>query len=241
MFTDKNILITFDIDATLLKVPRTNNCHSHSIQKAMFNIFGIDENISDYVGYKFHGMSDKTIINSIVEKSNKTCKCNDELVQEMIKKSEEHFVKDFNHEVEVLNGVERLLKDLSSFTNVDLSICSGNLPKIGEEKLKAAGLWDYFKNSCCGWGLVENRKDILQNALYDTMNKRHKKYDVLIHVGDAFQDYQCAIDMDEAEKEMKIFPIVVLTGACRDFPENAIVLNNLDEGHDNFINIITKV
>lgn len=235
------ILITFDIDATLLRVPRTNNCHSRAIWKAMRYVFGVEEDLCEYVGFRFHGKSDHTIIRSVVERANSGRSGSDALEREMAERAERYFAEDFDGRVEVLRGAERLLRELSARGNVDMAICSGNLPRIGEEKLKAAGLWGYFSDSGCGWGVADDRADMLRCALRSTMQRRNRKYDVVVHVGDALEDYQCAVDLDRKEEGVKVVPVAVLTGAVRDFPDGAFVINNLEEGHDEFFRFIDEL
>ncbi|KAH0785471.1 haloacid dehalogenase-like hydrolase family protein [Histomonas meleagridis] len=208
--------------------------------KAMTDIFGIDppQNLSEYVGFKFAGVSDYTIVRSVVEKATGKTENNEDLINQMILLSEENYEKNYDGTTELLPGCEHLLKTLSENPNVTVAICSGNLPKIGESKLVAAGLWKYVNPGCCGWGLHEDRAEILRDTISRSREATKKSFDKVYHIGDAVQDVQAALDVNKTE-EIDVIPIAVLTGRTREFPPNTRIVENLEKGFQELVDLIT--
>ena len=222
-------LVTFDIDGTLMFCGHRGSAHRDAFSGAMKDILGIEEDLSTYLGVSFAGVSDYWIIQQILEKSGNSGKS--DLGDKLLHSAEEHFVCEFDGELDLLPGVKTAINELIKH-GIDVGVCSGNLPKIGITKLKAAGLTELVQSKALGFGTFLNRADILKDAI----RKGGKQYTKVIHVGDAPQDVQAALDIGA-------LPFAVETGRFKHrelFGESCTVVENLEIGLQELIRLAVE-
>lgn len=209
----RNVLVTFDIDGTLLgKVASAKrdtlahraavSGHKDCIQRAVKAIFGVDCCV-DSVPHA--GSTDMEIVRRMCEKCGvsdaevfanmeRVVKLCDELIPGLI---EDTLVDN------VLPGVSRLLVSLKEEHNVYMGLVTGNFSKIGWAKMRAAGLGEFLSEeldqpSAFGSDRRE-RKEILALAVERAEARGFKKevdsYGTstnVFHVGDAVADMAAA-------------------------------------------------
>ena len=232
----KNILVTFDIDSTLLKT-FPNSPHSRSLRFAMKELFGIDVCPSQYLNVSFCGCSDEWIVREIIKKATASEKPPKATRDEFVRIAGDHFeqILDAEKEISVLPGIFELLRKLRSYNNVVTGLCSGNIPKIGWCKIEKAKLGEFFPEKIAGLGGFEDRADILRSAIRDAEEKTGKKFEFcnVFHVGDAPQDVIAANDVG-------VNAIAVKTGYFGDdsFKKPCVIVENCESGFDTIIKTI---
>lgn len=152
----------FDIDETLLSVPRGLNALSstHMFQQ----VFGVDanEDLIDNVGKTEQG-----IIKEVLNKLGKESIIPDEAYQVWAESIGKELKK---RPAQVLPGIIELLTSLSKNPTVMLEFLTGNSPWRSEEKLKSAKLYNFFKDSKTGR---------LQGAFGNMAEKRYQLFDII--------------------------------------------------------------
>lgn len=165
------IHVLFDIDETLLSVPKNiNDKTSSAMFKKVFGVEAHEEMINNV------GKTEEGIIKEILEKvgyksaSTEQEQAFFEVPEEAYKVWAQTTAQELKlHPVRILPGVEELLKALSKNLSVKLGLLTGNNPYRAEEKLKAAKLDSYFRDS--------NGK--LIGAFGDIADKREKLFDIV--------------------------------------------------------------
>ena len=229
------VLVTFDVDGTILSSPGGGVTHINAIKTTAFELYGIPKevNIKEYCHSNFSGTTDSWIAKVIIETAtNKPA--TDAQLDEFHNKEDELYHQYYDNDHVALVGVVNCIKTLSEMENVSIGLCTGNYPRIGWTKVGAVGVGDYFKGKIGGFGDILERKDILHYAIEDGEKKTGHKFDRVIHVGDAVTDVQAAIDN-------KAIAVAVLTGGLKkksDFPKPCFVLENLETGLEDLISII---
>ena len=230
----ENVLVTFDIDGTLM-ICKDGYFHRHSFKVALNSIAGIDQEITDYLDVPLAGVSDMYIAHCACRKIHNVDPVDSEWLKLFMKETENAFLDLFDGDLDLMPGIKEALQELSEMTNVTIGVCSGNFPAIGWRKLEMAGLKEYFKDGIAGWGLSTSRKDILRSAIEQGESIKGCKFDRIIHVGDAPQDAQAAIDNS-------VIGVGVLTSRhpfkAEDFPKPCFVLKNLAENKNEFLQIV---
>ncbi|XP_057528347.1 uncharacterized protein LOC130807223 isoform X2 [Amaranthus tricolor] len=187
----KRVLVTFDIDGTLIRTtgPTSNNLHHRAFSHAFLQVFGIKGNI-DVIQH--HGSTDPAVlVNTLLHYGIPSEAANEKLSvlkSKMIEFAKDH-AKDIKEGLEVLPGVEPLLQALSSKDNV-----TGNLEDIAWMKMKGLGIEEYFSVPHIG-GFGSDHID--RGHLVRIAAERAEKlfpgnFDLRVHVGDTPNDIQAA-------------------------------------------------
>ncbi|GJQ14807.1 hypothetical protein GpartN1_g6598.t1 [Galdieria partita] len=219
----KRILVTFDIDGTLLKGgENANTGHKRSIEWAVSQVWGIEATVQ---GVKHAGLTDPIIIQNMLLLHGKT---EQEIWPKMnlaIQLAGEYFEKTYStsETVVVLPGVKRVLESLQR-RGVYLAIVSGNLETIGWKKIERAELKPYFMtgafgsdHTCRGELILLAKQRILQQCGLSHDEIPWQVY----HVGDTLEDM-------EAANYARVKGIGVLTGSCTD-------VHSLSSAHPDFV------
>lgn len=230
----KNILVTWDIDGTLIVgADEAVFIHQDAFKQACEEKFGIKCDIPEkFLQISINGFMDQKILKLMIEKCGH--QPNDDLMNELIKRMEELFVEKCDVRPQIPPGVLDLLETLSSMPNVVIGIASGNWPKIAWKKLELAGIDKYFrKDNIAELGYFDDRKDALIKARIDGEKLLNgNKFDVCIHVGDTNRDVKAAHDAD-------FIAVAVKTGRNEyEYPKPVYVFQDLKVGHDDFMKLI---
>lgn len=114
---NKYTLITFDIDGTLLIGCNKGTVHRDSYKGAVYDVFGVDEEIPKYRQGTDLGTS-KQIMEYTLKKQNKKNIINNQMIEKFIKSTEDHYIKLFDGKLNVMPGVTNVLNYLSKLPNV---------------------------------------------------------------------------------------------------------------------------
>ncbi|OHT06120.1 haloacid dehalogenase-like hydrolase family protein [Tritrichomonas foetus] len=229
----KNILVTFDIDSTLLKTLQSSP-HNRALQHALKEMFGVDERPAVYLNVSFSGCSDEWIVNELIKKATNSQTAEKKLRDKFVEISEKIFPDLLKQEdLIILPGIENLLENLRSHSNVTTAVCSGNLTNIGWMKIERSGLGKYFPEKASGWGEFEDRADILRAGIKSAEEKTGKKFDKIIHIGDAPQDVKAAHDVNAKA-------VAVKTGRYKDddFEQPCLIVDNAEIGYQKIVDFI---
>ncbi|OHS93274.1 haloacid dehalogenase-like hydrolase family protein [Tritrichomonas foetus] len=229
-----HVLVSFDIDGTLM-ICDNARVHRAAFRAATFSLTGEDKPVEEYLGIPLSGCTDSYVAEKVLKKFLKTDNIPEEHFVKFMKKTEEFFLDTFDDRLDLMPGVTKLLTELNKIPNVTLAICSGNYPRIGLKKLESANLIHFFKNQIAGWGFHPNRADILRDSIKEAKKVTGHDFTRIIHVGDAPQDAQAAIDTGS-------IPVIVRTSRHKfhtsDFPKSSIILTNFEQNLDDFIHIV---
>lgn len=174
-------LVLFDIDKTLIT---SSKAHDLAFSAAFKNVYGFDTNQR---AINHHGMTDQQIIIEVIKKQGLT----EEEVRSKLKECMQYMV-DFYHknsqsdEITVLNGVNKLLEELSKH-NILMGLVTGNLEPIARGKLTTVGLNHYFIVG--GFGSDDiNRTKLVKLAIKRAQNQGFIVNNNVYLFGDAPQD-----------------------------------------------------
>lgn len=228
----QNILITFDIDGTIMLAGNGGMDHRNAMRYAINTLFGIDKDPRHFLQREFDGCSDKWIAAECIKKAMGTEEASEEMIDKFYKLSGEYFVKNHKGNSLIYPGIEAALKKLNEIPGTHVGLVSGNIPEIGWKKLSTANLDKYFDKNLGGLGTHMNRAEIIQGVV-DTATKLYGKLDRVIHVGDAMQDVAAALDAG-------VIAVAVDTGRQQNkvFRQPAFVFENLEVCLDDFISVV---
>lgn len=195
-------IILFDIDWTL--VNGINYTHSDSFKYIFDRVFGL-KNINVY-DIRPHGMTDLQIISEILKINNLSSeftKSNSDLAISLMG---EYYIKNSEKEfVTLMPGVINLLNTLKKYEYL-MGILSGNIEKVGKQKVAAVNISHYFCFGAFG-DMSVSRADLVDFAEKDMQkngfNATKKQF---IIIGDSVRDIECA-------KKSKLSSIGVATGS----------------------------
>ena len=229
-----NILVSFDIDGTLM-ICDNARVHRAAFRAATFALTGEDKPVEEYLGIPLSGCSDTYCAEQVLRKFLKTDVVPQDQLDRYMKKTEDVFLDTFDDKLDVMPGVAAMLEKLNAMPNVTVAICSGNYPRIGWKKLESAKLMKYFPDKIAGWGFYPNRAEMLKAAIEEAKRVKGHSFDRVIHVGDAPQDAQAAIDTGS-------IAVVVRTSRhhfqTSDFPQPCFIIENFEKQLDNFLKIV---
>ncbi|XP_021746486.1 uncharacterized protein LOC110712348 isoform X2 [Chenopodium quinoa] len=236
----KRVLITFDIDGTLIRStgPTSNHLHRQAFSHALLQVFGIDGTI-DVIQH--HGSTDpailvNTLIHYGIPSKVATEKLSD-LKSKMIEFAKGH-AKDIGEGLEVLPGVESLLQTLSSRDAIVIGLVTGNLEENAWMKMEGLGIEKYFSvPHIGGFGSDHIDRGHLVKIAAERAEKLFPgKFDLRVHVGDAPNDIRAAE-----------FGGALAIGVCTGIfgkeeldqasTEGAVVLKNLSDC-ESFLNLL---
>ena len=227
------VLVTFDVDGTILySVPGTVQ-HSEAIQHTAREMFGITTPIKEYTKSNFAGTTDSWIAKIIIQKALNKEDVSQEELDEFEKKEVEIFHKYYPGDHYALEGVYDAIKKISEMDNVTIALCTGNYEKIGWTKLSHTGVDKFFKGHLGGFGNIIERKDILKKAIENAEKATGFHFDRVVHIGDAAQDVNAANDAGA-------IAVAVETGHLKkeQFPKPCFVIENMKVGFDDLVSII---
>lgn len=215
--TKANILVTFDVDGTLLgnssskrklataagKPPPPNrvgnSAHKEAIDRAVHDVYGISGRVDDL---PHAGLTDQIIVRNLCASQGVPESVIWENMSKVITSAcgriDALIAKD-NLADDVLPGVPELLEELRS-RGVYLGLVTGNFADIGWAKMSSAGLRHFFNESCSAFGSdCRLRPDILakagERAEVAGFSREHDssgKCTNVYHVGDAVADMESA-------------------------------------------------
>ncbi len=135
-------LILFDIDGTLLR--SGDPTHARSVRLACQEFFAIDATAPIPAEVDLSGRTDRRIIVTLLATYGIPTEASEPRLPEMFAFMEAYVAREMGqlHE-RVLPGVVGLLDALVS-RDLAIGLVTGNLPKIAEIKLTAAGIWEPF-------------------------------------------------------------------------------------------------
>jgi len=192
-------LVLFDIDDTLIKVPKVS---IRAFSEAFRKVYGIDTTIEVI---RYQGMTDQLILIEVLKKNGLDEQEIKLKMKDATKAMIEFFKKEIdNSEIIVLKGVQELLKELDK-NNILMGLVTGNLEEIAREKLKKVGLNHYFKVG--GFGSDDMyRTNLVRLAVKKAEENFNFKFNNNVFLfGDAPQDIK-------AGKEAGIKTVGVATG-----------------------------
>ncbi|XP_010682385.2 uncharacterized protein LOC104897241 [Beta vulgaris subsp. vulgaris] len=191
----KRILVTFDIDGTMIQSTGANSNHFYlAFSHAFLQVFGIHGTI-DVI--QAHGLTDRAIlVNTLVHYGISSEVATDklsDLMSKMIEYAKAH-AKDLGDGLKVLPGVEPLLQALSSMDNVIIGLVTGNVEETAWMKLDALGIKKYFSVPYFGgFGSDHIDRCHLVNIAAERGERLFPgKFDFRVHVGDTPNDIKAA-------------------------------------------------
>ncbi|RWR83761.1 hypothetical protein CKAN_01252900 [Cinnamomum micranthum f. kanehirae] len=194
--TGKRILVTYDIDGTLIQSLGTasNRLHRRAFSHAFLEVFGIDGTID---AIQHHGSTDPAVIvNTLVHygiPSEVALEKLPDLKSKMVEFATQN-AKDIGEGLQVLPGVASLLQILSSKENVAIGLVTGNLEDIAWLKMEGLGIKKYFTvPNFGGFGSDHIDRGQLVKIAADRAERIFPRgFDLRVHVGDTPNDIQAA-------------------------------------------------
>jgi phosphoglycolate phosphatase-like HAD superfamily hydrolase len=236
-------LVSFDVDGTLIRTVGSdaNKLHKQAFSAAWREVFGIETNV-DVIQH--HGNTDPLILIRVLQhhgipKTEATAKLK-EMEAVMVEHYRQHADK-AGVGLQLLPGVQQLLKALQDMPNVLTCLVTGNLEPIGWAKMEALGIRDLFSNPRFG-GFGSDYCNPDNANITDSWRDRaelvrvaHKKALQLhpgtsivsrIHVGDTPMDIQAADEGGAAALGVLtgIYPKTELQAASQN---GAVILDDL--------------
>jgi phosphoglycolate phosphatase len=189
--TDLRVLL-FDIDGTLIKTVRRGE-YRGLIHAMLIEIFGTCGRINEV---DFAGKTDLAIYREALECEGIT----PAQIRERLPLVEAATVEILNHlssngrVFQLCPGVGELLEALSTDSRFLASLLTGNVEKLAEAKLRAAGIWQYFKGRGA-FGSDDEERDHLPAIAAERISS-HLGYTLagnrFIVIGDTPRDISCA-------------------------------------------------
>lgn len=218
----KKILVTFDIDGTLINCPNGLKVQRSSFIKAFSDIFPNDHFLDNYfdTGNKI-GVTDKFIARNIISKHNG---CSSHQIEQLfLEKYDYHYLKSNFELPQLTPNITQIISILKHDKDVIIGLVTGNTKDTAKFKLEKAGLLQNFDPLLGGFGDNITRVDCLKTAIKNA--KQYLSPDTklkCIHVGDTTSDIESAIIVGAV-------PIGVKTGKGRQK-----YTNNMDFFIDSF-------
>lgn len=236
----ENVLVTFDVDGTLLVGMNKGSVHRNSFKAALFNVFGINEELPKYRPGTDLGIS-KQIIETALQlhskSQNSNLILNEDIINKFIEQTENNYAKIFDGRVRVMPGIAEALKSLVPFQNVKVALCTGNFKRIALLKIEKAGLVKYFSHPIVGGfgNNYESRTDILIDAHKNAEKVFGIKFDRFIHVGDSPEDVESANQINTTSILVQTTPY--------DFSESeygtpSFTFSNLEDHLGDFLSVV---
>ncbi|MBI2018761.1 HAD family hydrolase [Candidatus Daviesbacteria bacterium] len=185
----------FDIDWTLLRGEEINKkAHRDAYNFALHSIYNLPSHVSQR-DYFSEGKIDSQVLMEIAKLHGVTEDEAKTKVHTALSTMAKYFIKHAGEgHYEPMPGVVNLLSDLKS-KGIPLGLLTGNVAEIGREKLRRAGIADYFAFGAFG-SMAFKRVDLIQIAKEKASKVLGQ--DISIHrfviVGDSPLDIACARD-----------------------------------------------
>ncbi|XP_058093806.1 uncharacterized protein LOC131239904 [Magnolia sinica] len=193
----KKILVTFDVDGTLIQStgPASNRLHRRAFSHAFLDVFGIKDATIDVIQH--HGQTDPgVIVNTLVHygiPSEVATEKLPDLKARMVEYAKEH-AQDIGEGLQVLLGVASLLHVLSSKEDVAIGLVTGNLEEIAWLKMEGLCIRKYFTvPNFGGFGSDHIDRGHLVMIAADRAEKLFPGgFNLRVHVGDTPNDIRAA-------------------------------------------------
>lgn len=230
----KPTFISFDVDGTLVHMPKFKRKTPTSFVSAFVDVFGKPDPKKYTHSHKLTSWMDMDTIENMMRATG------NQPSPENFKKLQLRYEEIFKAHPQRFQthppGVDLVLSELNKMPNVTIGIATGNYPSIAWQKLERVGLAKYFKDRIGGYGLYKRKSDALRDAVTMAESLHHQRFNKIIHVGDLPDDI-------EAAKELGFIAVGVKTGKegkNSKFPQGTIVLENFKEDYDMFMDIVKQ-
>lgn len=190
MNTSSHKIPLFDVDWTLLK--GGNPAHLDAFDYALHSVYKLPPQAS-IRNHLHEGKIDSQILMEIAQKYGVSESKAREKVEGAMIAVVDYFMKHINEgHYEIMPGVKQLLEELKSL-DIPIGILTGNIEEIGWEKMRQAGIRDYFTFGAFG-SLAFKRVDLIPIAkerLEEILNINIPLENFVI-IGDSPLDIACA-------------------------------------------------
>lgn len=183
----------FDIDWTLLKGGVNNKLHHDAFNFTLHNIYNKSDAFFSDVNAE--GSIDTRILIEVLKLHGIPEEETKIKIPIATKTMADYFLEHANEGAfEPMTGVVDLLSELKK-RNVPLGLLTGNVKEIGWEKLRRAGIADYFSFGAFG-SMAFKRVDLIPIAAEEASKvlDREVSVDELVIIGDSPLDIACARD-----------------------------------------------
>jgi phosphoglycolate phosphatase-like HAD superfamily hydrolase len=228
----RNVLVTWDIDGTLVMGQNNNRQHHTAMIDAVNELLGPCSGVEDFLGHSVNGYMDIMIITEMIEALGLPATA--DATTRVRLRSEEIFVATATEAPLVLPGIPEILAYLNSKPNVTVALATGNLPGIAWRKMELAGLAQYFPDRVGGFGIVPSRTDAVREARKIAEDVKGVTFDIAVHVGDTPNDAEAALGAGAV-------PFIVRTGKFQYsvWPVGTDrIFNNMVEGRAEFVKLL---
>lgn len=225
------VLVTWDIDGTLLIGKNRGVTHHKAFEFALKKVFGA---VTTPI---FRPGTDLGISKDIIKPVTGKDEVDPQKLQEFIRATEDYYIDEFDGRMEILPGVFETLDALSRLDNVTMGLCTGNFERIGWLKLEKAGLMPFFKDRIGGFGCKnEDRTEILKEAIQNAKRiKDIQQFDRIMHIGDSPADVKAANDIGAISILVQTSP-----HKFKDFPPAQYVFKDLKSNFEDLMAIIKQ-
>lgn len=240
----KNTLITFDIDGTLLIGLNKGTAHRDSYKGAVYDVFGVREELPKYRPGTDLGISKqiieytlKSINGSKSQQETNINNISDDVIQKFITSTEDHYIKLFDGRLTVMPGINNALEYLSNLPNVKIALCTGNFKRIALLKIEKAKLTKYFTPFVIGGfgNNCESRTDILLESHRNAEKVFGIKFDRFIHIGDSPADIEAANKTGTTSILVQTTPYDFQKS---EYQNPAFTFSNLKDNFDDFVSVV---
>ncbi len=221
-FLNKFKIPLFDVDWTLLK--GGNPAHLDAFDFALKTVYKLPQHAS-IKDHLTEGKIDPQILMEIAQKFGVSENEAKEKVQDAMTAEVDYFMKHINEgHYEIMLGVIDLLEELN-LLGIPIGLLTGNIEEIGWEKMRQAGIRDYFTFGAFG-SLAFKRADLIPIAkqrLDKILNTKIPLQNFVI-IGDSPLDIACA-------RANNIQVITVASGVYKhhDLAHADLVVKSLEE------------
>lgn len=244
----ENVLVTFDVDGTLLIGMNKGSVHRNSFKAAIYDVFGVNDELPKYRPGTDLGISKQLIETTLKLQSqsqndgkpqNEALKdlISEELIHKYIEKTEENYAKLFDGRVQVMPGIAEALESLSHLPHVKTALCTGNFKRIALLKIEKAQLIQFFSKPIIGGfgNNFESRTKILLEAHQNAENEFGIKFDRFIHVGDSPEDVESANQTGTTSVLVRTTPYDF---GASEYGTPSFNFSNLKDHLDDFLSVV---
>lgn len=237
----RKVLVTFDIDGTLLLADKGRNIQIRSFFHAFTKFFGhppVIENNNPMSAFQFmyHGITDAAAFESMFAKKKFPYQKKD--IDKIIEYYDEFYVQqDLGHVIE-FPGVRNCIRQLREMDGVYVAIASGSTEKTAMYKMENANRIHTEIQPFCG--AFGDKNDLRCMCITEAKKNTEKRIgatiDEVLHIGDTPGDVTGAVFAHAT-------PISVETGEYRksDFPPYATVVRNMEEGFSTILGEVKRL
>ena len=157
-----SILITFDIDGTLINCTNGRNIQQFSFLSAFQYFFQKKIEIKDLFDQMYVGITDSSVSKGIFKKhkGNFTPK----EIDLFLNKYNEFFLNSILEKPIVLPGIINILEKLNKKNDIIIGVATGNTFETAKFKLEKAQIFQYFQPLIGGFGEQDDRGPCVHQA-----------------------------------------------------------------------------